>query len=264
MSVDAYYKVSGLSPLDLAHDLIGQLFPPVPIFSLSCDWTEPPHTCSVAWLDCDLARRLVSSTQSDCDLTGRLVCAVVYSFLGVLIPGRAAVNGASVGGLLLLCTLQWERAFLGMALSERNDSSTCFWGQIYLWITSLCKYFACSKLHPQTLDYHCCCVTLAASFLYFFSALLCSSFFLPLYLSRHQFNVSISFIPLSLSPRLPLPLSLATQSFFLSVCLFHFFFASPSLMMLSLAFEAASFVPDSHSSDWDILGFKVTQTDLLS
>ncbi len=149
-----------------------------------------------------------------------------------------------------------------MALSEWNDSSRCFWRHIYLWITSLCKYFACSKLHPQTLDYRCCCVTLAASFLCFFSALLCSNFFSFLFICLASNLMSASLLSPSL--RLLLSLSLATQSFFLSVCLLHFFFASPSLMMLSLAFEAASFVPDSHSSDWDILGFKVTQTDLLS
>lgn len=149
-----------------------------------------------------------------------------------------------------------------MALSEWSDSSTCFWRHIYLWITSLCKYFACSKLHPQTLDYHCCCVTLAASFLCFFFCPSLLQFFSSLFICLASNLMSASL--LSPSPRLPLPLSLATQSFFLSVCLLHFFFASPSLLMLSLAFEAASFVPDSHSSDWDILGFKVTQTDLLS
>lgn len=46
--------------------------------------------------------------------------------------------------------------------------------------------------------------------------------------------------------------------------LLHSFCLSPSFPTLSLAFESASFVPDSHSSDWDILGFKVTRTDLLS
>lgn len=75
--------------------------------------------------------------------------------LRLLIAGRAAVNGASVGGLLLLCVLQQQSAF---------DSSPSFWGYFYLWITVLCLYFACGQLHPQCLDYQCCCVTLATSF----------------------------------------------------------------------------------------------------
>lgn len=135
--------------------------------------------------------------------------------LCVLIPGRTAVSGASVGGSALLCTIKWERAFLGMPLSDLNAPSTCFWGHIYLWITILCKYFACSKLHcpkpwlPLLLCHP------RRQLPVFFSLLFSAPIFpLPLYLSRLQFNVSISLIPLF---RLPVPLSLGMQSFFLSV-----------------------------------------------
>lgn len=205
---------------------------------------------------CTLSYLLCPVRQWSYWLAGRHICS-----LRILIPGRKAVNGASVGGLVLLCTLHSECTFLGMTLCEWNGASTCFWSHINLWITSLCKYFACSKLHPQTLDYHCCCVTLAASFLCFCLPFSAPVFSLLLHLSRLQFNVSISLI--SLPPYRSS--SVSCYTIVLSVRLsLPFLFSSYSFLMLSLAFEAGGFVPDSHSSDWDILGFKVTQTDLLS
>ena len=83
--------------------------------------------------------------------------------------------------------------------------------RVYPWITRPCKYFACSKLRPQALDYHCCCVTLAASFLciFFSSALLCSIFFPSLFicLATNLMSASLLSLPLSVS------LSLHNRSF---------------------------------------------------
>lgn len=169
----------------------------------------------LVWLDCDLECRHVSSAQSDSDLTGRLVCVVVYSFPESIDP-RQNSSQWSVCGRFSVALYYTVGMYVSGNGSEWNDSSTCFWRHIYLWITSLCKYFACSKLHPQTLYYHCCCVTLAASFLCFlFCPSLLQFFPLPLYLSRLQFNVSIFFPSLSIS--LFLCSLLHNRSFCLSV-----------------------------------------------
>lgn len=64
----------------------------------------------------------------------------------------------------------------------------------------------------QNLDYHCCCVTLASSFLYFSLSLSFSQpvFFVLLFiLSHQQFNVSISLVFTPVSPSPPSLLSVS-------------------------------------------------------
>lgn len=136
--------------------------------------------------------------------------------LRVLIPGRTAVNGESVGGLVLLFTLNRKSTFLGMTLLEWSDSSACFWCHICVWITRFCKYFSCGKLRAQTLDYHCCCVTLAASSLCSFLA-----FSVP------SLAYFLSFLSIVCLAWLFACLLLHNRSLFLCVCPLRFFLPLP-------------------------------------
>ncbi len=213
------------------------------------------------WLDGDLACRPVSSAQSDSDLTGWLVCVVVYLFPGSIDPrqnssqwsvcGRFSVALYTTVGLYLsgqgAITEEMIRQHVpAIYLSVNNSVSVNILLVVNCIPKPLITIVAVSPSMPAP------CVSFLPFSVPIFS-------FLFICLATNLMSESLLFPhPLSFSP------SPSFSTFFRSACLFHFFVASPSLLMLSLAFEAASFVPDSHSSDWDILGFKVTQTDLLS
>lgn len=149
MSIDAYYWVS----LVLLSGATG-LF--LSRFSSWSDWPDWPSSFCLMWSDRTSVYWLSSVVRLDDDLAclSCLLCPIgqwpywsAGLCCGVFVPwdywSQAEQQSMERLWEVQCCSVHYSR---NVRFWAWNDSSTCFWGHIYLWITSLCKYFTDFKV----------------------------------------------------------------------------------------------------------------------
>lgn len=191
---------TSLFPPDSRHGLIGWIF-----FHVLCDRTD--------WLPCDYMVTLhaspVSSAQLDGDLTGRLVCVVAYSFPETIDPRQSSTRWSVCGRFSVALYTTAGMCIAGHAMIRQQVSEGIFICEQPVSVNILLAV-NCIRKNPWLPLLLCHPRRQLLVFFFLSCPPLIQFFSPPFYLSRHQFNVSISFVPVSLS--------CSVSCYILSVC----------------------------------------------